>query len=137
MLLVGLLVMALSRPAGSDGWLSEFLGEVETSRRDVVIVIDGSSSMGWRDGHQTPHAAAIQFAHRFLEDLGPGDSVAVIESRTGIPGGRRPADGQSRHCPCALGRLPAPSGPADLPAAIRHAVALLRDTGNLRRRCSC
>ena len=84
MLLVGLLVMALSRPAGSDGWLSEFLGEVETSRRDVVIVIDGSSSMGWRDGHQTPHAAAIQFAHRFLEDLGPGDSVALIESRTGI-----------------------------------------------------
>ena len=86
MLMVGLLVVALSRPAGSGGWLTEFLGEVETSRRDVVIVIDGSSSMGWRDGHQTPHAAAIQFAHRFLEDLGPGDNVALIESRTGIRG---------------------------------------------------
>ncbi|MBO51672.1 MAG: hypothetical protein CMJ69_12930 [Planctomycetaceae bacterium] len=133
MLLVGLLVMALSRPAGSDGWLSEFLGEVETSRRDVVIVIDGSSSMGWRDGHQTPHAAAIQFAHRFLEDLGPGDSVAVIESRTGIRGIVDPPTVNHDIVRAALGRLPAPSGPADLPAAIRHAVALLRDTGNLRR----
>jgi Mg-chelatase subunit ChlD len=30
--------------------LAEWLGEVETSRRDVVIVIDGSGSMGWRGG---------------------------------------------------------------------------------------
>jgi len=133
MLLVGLLVVALSRPAGSDGWLSEFLGEVETSRRDVVIIIDGSGSMGWRDGHQTPHAAAIQFAHRFLEDLGPGDNVALIESRTGVREIVDPPTVNHDVVRAALGRLPAPAGPADLPLAIRHAVALLRDTGNLRR----
>ena len=49
MLLVGLLVVALSRPAGSNGWISEFLGDVETSRRDVVIIIDGSGKLHYSD----------------------------------------------------------------------------------------
>jgi hypothetical protein len=33
LMLVGLLVAAFCRPAGGQGWLSEWLGEVETSRR--------------------------------------------------------------------------------------------------------
>ena len=133
MLLVGLLVVAMARPADSDGWLAEWLGEVETSRRDVVIVIDGSGSMGWRGGQQTPRAAAIQFAHRVLEDLGPGDSVALIEARHGVRAVIDPPTVNHDLVRAALGRLPAPGGTADLPAAIRRAVSLLRETGNLRR----
>lgn len=133
MLLVGLLVVALSRPAGSDGWLAQVLGEVETSRRDVVIIIDGSGSMGWRGGRQTPRAAAVQFAHRVLEELGPGDNVALIEARSNVRGVIDPPTVNHDVVRAALGRLPAPGGTTDLPTAIRHAVSLLRETRNLRR----
>ena len=133
LMLVGLLVAAFCRPAGGQGWLSEWLGEVETSRRDVVIVIDGSGSMGWQAGHQTPRTAAIQFAHRVLEDLGPGDSVALIEARRTVRGVIDKPTVNHDIVRSALGRLPPPGDVANLPAAIRHAVELLRDSGNLRR----
>lgn len=130
MALVTLLVVALCRPASSGGWLASVL---KKTRRDVVLVVDGSYSMGWRDDHQTPHAAAIQWAHRYLEDLGPGDRVAVLEARDQVRGIIDPPTVNHDVVRRSLNRLPPPAGTADLPAAIRHAIGLLRETTNLRR----
>ncbi|MBQ19042.1 MAG: hypothetical protein CMJ65_18195 [Planctomycetaceae bacterium] len=130
MALVALLVVALCRPASSGGWLASLL---KKTRRDVVLVIDGSYSMGWRDGRQTPHAAAIQWAHRYLEELGPGDRVAVLEARDQVRGVIDPPTVNHDVARASLSRLAPPAGTADLPAAIHHAIGLLRETSNLRR----
>ena len=133
MLLVAVLVIALARPADHEGILANWLGDASKDRRDLVIVIDGSSSMGWRDGPQTPHAASIQFAHRVLETLGPGDRVALLEARSDARPIVSPPSPNHDLLRRALGTLPSPSGTADLPAAIRRAASLLRDSTQLRR----
>ena len=130
MALVALLVIALSRPASSGGWLAGLLNK---TRRDVVIVVDGSYSMGWRGGHATPHATAIQWAHRYLEDLGPGDQVAVIDARDQVRDIITPPTVNHDRVRSALNHLPPPAGTTHLAEAIRRAVELLRDTKNLRR----
>ena len=48
---------------------------------DVVFVVDGSYSMGWEGDAVTPHARAVGWIHKFLEELGPGDTVSLIDAR--------------------------------------------------------
>ena len=62
---------------GSQGWATRFSSPLE---RDVVFVLDSSYSMAWDGDGQTPHAAAIQWIHHFLDDLQPGDTVALLDS---------------------------------------------------------
>lgn len=127
--LIALLAFAFARPWGSGGFLSRF----STENRDVVFVIDGSYSMGWEGKAATPHAEAIQFGHRFLEELRSGDTVMLLDARDQV----RPVIESPTHdfdrVREAFDKLPAPAGGADLAGAIAHAVQLLGRTTNLRR----
>src|SRR5690606_34386638 len=76
--LIAFFVFALSRPWISGGMLASY---VSTQSRDVAIVLDASTSMGWEGKAVTPHAAAVQWIHRFLEELRPGDTIALFEAR--------------------------------------------------------
>ena len=58
MLLIALLAFALSRPFAKGGWFARMASTGQ--KRDVVIVIDGSYSMGWQGDDLTPHEKAAR-----------------------------------------------------------------------------
>lgn len=115
MLLIALVALALARPWAQGGFLSSL---VSTQSRDVVFVIDGSYSMGWEGRSITPHAAATQWSHRFLEDLRPGDTVALIDARDEV---RPVIESPTRDFSMLrdqLNELPSPGGSTNLAEAI-------------------
>src|SRR5437588_9986445 len=66
--LIALMVVALAGPLDTSRWL-DFLAD--RGRRDIVLVIDGSYSMGYRGPNGTAHDAAKAWALALLDDLGP------------------------------------------------------------------
>src|SRR5262249_25938144 len=78
--LLAVLVFALAGPFFETSLATRLSGRPP---RDVVLVFDGSASMGATDpsGTRTPHAAAKEWALSFLDDLQPGDSVAILLAR--------------------------------------------------------
>ena len=128
--LIALIAIALARPWASGGMLSSF---VSTQARDVVIVIDGSYSMGWEGKAETPHAAAVQWAHDFLETLQPGDSVALLDARDRVRPVIESPTRDFRIVRDALNGLPPPSGTSNLADATARAVQILSRTSNLSR----
>lgn len=130
MLMIALVALALCRPFVTGGWLARWLSH---QSRDVVLVLDGSYSMGWEGKAVTPHAAAIQWAHGFLETLGPGDTVAVLDARDRV---RPIIDTPTTDLAVIrkeLEALPNPSGTSDIPEAISHGVRILGKGSNLAR----
>ena len=128
--LIALLAIALARPWASGGFLSQFAPK---QKRDVVLVIDGSYSMGWEGGAETPHATAIQWAHRLLEELQPGDTVSLLDARDQVrPVIESPVQnmGIVRE---ELNQLPGPSGSSNLAEATAKGVQILNRTTNLVR----
>lgn len=121
--MIAVLVLALAMPTTSGPLVAE-MGL--RPHRDVVLILDGSASMALDDGrNRSPDAQARDWARRFLEQLRPGDTVALIHARqqpvvVGEP---------SRDLDLVrdkLGQLPAPAGSCDWPRAVREAARLLR-----------
>ena len=127
---VAALVLGMARPWIAGGFLSRL---VSTESRDVVLLIDGSASMGWEGKSVTPHAAAVQWVHGFLEDLRAGDSVAVFDCRDVL----RPVIDPPTHdfalVRQKLNDLPPPAGSCNLVEAAAAALRLLNTTGNVSR----
>lgn len=127
MALMALLVIALARPWTSGG---PFAGTVVHGNRDIVLVVDGSYSMGWEGTAETPHAKAVQWIHRFLEELRPGDAVALIDARDRVhPVIETPTRDLSA-VRRELDQLAPPAGASDLAEAIQQAVQLLSRATN-------
>ena len=80
MALLALVALALARPfwtpSGSAAGADATRGG--GGRRDVVLVLDGSASMGRKAGGTTPRDLALRWARRFVARLRPGDAVAVV-----------------------------------------------------------
>lgn len=128
--LILLVVFALSRP-----WISSRLAAswAPGRSRDVVIIIDGSSSMSWEGRAENPHARAVQWAHDLLDELQPGDSVALLEARDLV---RPVVIGLTRDHDAvreALDQLPPPGGSSRLTDAVTRAAGLLRAGEHLVR----
>jgi hypothetical protein len=70
LLVAGALGLALGRP--------QMPGVPSGAARQVVIVLDTSTSMGARDGSQTRFAEAQARARALLRELRPGDRAAII-----------------------------------------------------------
>lgn len=128
--LVALIALALARPWAQGGWLSNL---VSTQPRDVVVVIDGSYSMGWEGKANTPHAAARQWVHRLLEELRPGDTVGLLDARDRVRAVVESPTRDFRLVRDELGKLPEPSGTCDLAEASVRAVQILSRTSNMVR----
>ncbi|MEX0716764.1 MAG: VWA domain-containing protein [Planctomycetaceae bacterium] len=128
--MIALVAIALSRPWLAGGWLSNL---VSSETRDVVFVIDGSYSMGWQGKAETPHAAAVGWAQNFLDELRPGDSIAVIDAREQPRQVIASPSRDFQHVRDALDKLPEPSGSADLAAAVTKALQILGRTSSLSR----
>ncbi len=128
--LIALIAFALARPWASGGFLTNM---VSSQSRDVVFVIDGSLSMGWEGKETTPHAKAIQWIHKTLEVMRPGDTVTILDAREQM----HPLLGSpTRNFDLvreALEEIPAPAGACRLSEAVQEGVQILSTTGNLSR----
>ncbi|MEX1095218.1 MAG: VWA domain-containing protein [Planctomycetales bacterium] len=128
--MIALVALAVSRPWLAGGCISSL---VSTETRDVVFVIDGSYSMGWQGKAETPHAAAVGWAKKFLDELRPGDSIAVIDAREQPRAAIASPTRDFQHVRDTLDKLPEPSGSADLAAAVTKALQTLGRASSLSR----
>src|SRR5437879_3555083 len=78
--LLGVLVFALAGPFLNTS-LPSRLGA--RGSRDIVLVIDGSASMAATDeaGGKDPFEKAREWAMALIDDLAPGDGVAVLQAK--------------------------------------------------------
>ncbi|MEZ6065586.1 MAG: VWA domain-containing protein [Planctomycetaceae bacterium] len=128
--LIAAAVFAMTRP-----WVrsSLFAGLGGGPRRDVVYVVDGSYSMGWEGRAVTPHAAATQWVHDAIEQLGPGDNVGLLDARDQVRPVVSPLTSDFDLLRSRLDELPQPSGTSRLLTAAQQAVQMLGAGTNLRR----
>ncbi|MDE2507760.1 MAG: VWA domain-containing protein, partial [Planctomycetota bacterium] len=132
MTLLALVALAMTRPfwmpaeAASPAGGSAFDAGLSAVRRDVVLVIDGSGSMSRRaaDG-ESVRDAALRWARRFTESLGPGDSVAILSARDRVTPLLAPASYDLVKARAALDSVPAARGASDLAAAVAESLRLL------------
>ncbi|MCP4784316.1 MAG: VWA domain-containing protein [Fuerstiella sp.] len=122
-----LIAIAAARPWIGSGFL---MGYNSAGSRDVVLVIDGSNSMGRGDGLMSLHQKAIRRAQDFLQTLQPGDTVAVIDARDRpirvVESPLQDLSLVSRE----LDAIPPPAGAADLRHACEDAVGILGRCSN-------
>lgn len=122
MILVGLVVAAIAAPQVT----SSLLGTVDGGGPgSVVLLLDGSASMAYRQDGGTAADAAKRWADDFLSRLRPGDSAAVFQVKHQpfpLQGTLTADREQARN---ALELLSAPKGSPDWPAAVQSAVGLL------------
>jgi hypothetical protein len=122
--LLALLVFALAGPF-TKGKLPGPLGG--RTNRDVVLVFDGSYSMAASDAisNRTPHDAAKEWALRFLDELAPGDAVAVLQAKQQVLSVVPALSLDLKRVRDRIRNLPAPAGGVDWPAALKQAHAVL------------
>jgi hypothetical protein len=128
--LILILVLGVASPWVRLPWLARI---APPPSRDVVIVLDGSFSMGYQKDGRSAHDAAREWAAEFLGQLGPGDSVAVLHARQQpVPlVGHLSADlDQAR---AAVADAPKPRGGVNVAAAVREAILLLKAGGKAQR----
>jgi hypothetical protein len=138
MALLALVALALARPfwmprpAGASASEAAQGGD-STVRRDVVIVLDGSSRMGRKAGGSTPKDRSVAWARAFVKRLKPGDSVAVLVAKDRVRGLVDPPSFDLDRVDQALLEVPEPRGSSDLPSAIGEAFRIIERTQNPAR----
>lgn len=128
--MLGLLVFALARPWAQGGLFASF--GAGTSR-DLVVVMDGSYSLGWEGRAQTPHAAAVQWAHELMEATHGGDTITLLDAREQVRNVLQSPTTDVRSVREQLDKLPEPSGTSHLSDAAAEALKVLSSTSNLSR----
>jgi Aerotolerance regulator N-terminal/von Willebrand factor type A domain len=128
--LVAILVLAVAGPLAR--W-NPFGSVGSHPGRDVVLVFDGSTSMGYVHDGEPAHDAARRWATAFLRDLQSGDRVSVLQAK------QRPQfvvpllTSDLHQAESALDNLPRPLGGANWAAAVQQAAQILGTGGNPSR----
>ncbi len=135
MAMLGLVALALSRPfwKPKDAGAGAISGSEAGARRDVVLIVDGSASMGRRIGESTPRDRAIAWAKTYVNGLKPGDSVAVLVAKDSVKALVDPPSFDRVKLEAALAKVPAARGSSDLSAAVGEAFRILEKSGNPSR----
>jgi von Willebrand factor type A domain/Aerotolerance regulator N-terminal len=135
MALLALVAIAATRPfVKSDPAMAASTPSSVKSRRDTVVVIDGSTAMGRRSiDETTPWDRALTYARESISAMTAGDSIALI-----IAGDRPlplvdPPRSDATVLKQALAKVPQPLGAADLPGAIAEAFRILESSRNPTR----
>lgn len=130
MAMLAILVFALARPWAQGGWLTRF---ANGGHRDIALVIDGSYSMGWEGKAITPHAAARQWALDLVDQLGPGDTVTLLDARDQVSNVFGTSTSDHNSIRKAIDELAEPVGSSNLATASADALQSLSQTENLSR----
>ena len=126
--LIAILVLGLAAPYALTSW---FAGPLQ---RDVVLVVDGSSSMAMTDGiKKTPFDVAREDAHVYLQGLLPGDRVALLLARRPPEMVVGDLSQDFDFVRAKIDELPSPRANPDWPRTLIVAQQLLRDTGKNAR----
>jgi hypothetical protein len=120
--LLALLVLGLAGPFVDVRLPAGLAGRTP---RDVVLVLDGSGSMAASETDSTPWQEAQRWAASFLEELAPGDGVAVILAREQPIVLVRELSPERERVRQKLQNLPQPAGSCNAAEALRRAVELL------------
>jgi hypothetical protein len=126
--LIGVVVLALAAPFVISAPLAKILGD--RPNRDVVLIFDGSASMGYVGEDKTPHEAAQEWARGLVDELAPSDSVAVLLARQQVVPVLPEPTHDLRLVREQIARLPSPNGSCDLPEAVREALRILNETSH-------
>jgi hypothetical protein len=124
--LIAILVLAL---AGPFTMLPGCALMGSRPNRDVVLVFDGSYSMGYTGTGTgtTAQETAKEWATAFVNELAAGDSVAILQAKQQVvPVLEEPSHDLDR-VRDAIQRLPPPGGGCDWPEALKTANRLLRE----------
>lgn len=122
--LVALIVLALAGPYSAS---AVFAPLSESPPRDVVLVLDGSFSMGRRDDRgQTPWAEARRWAEGHITQMGRAERAALIVARRPPLMWQPELTDESALLRAKLEELPPPRGNAGLPQALAEAWRLLK-----------
>jgi hypothetical protein len=120
--LIALLVLALAGPFITSSMIARMGAR---SNRDVVLVFDGSYSMGSTGKEGVPHEKAKKWAKAFVADLAPGDTVAILQAKEQVvPVLAEPShdfDRVTEH----IDKLSPPSGGCDWRPALQAAAGIL------------
>ena len=128
--LIAILVLGLASPFLDSPAFARLAGGGD---RDVVLIFDGSYSMGFADKGPAAHDAAKEWATAFVNDLDAGDSVAILQAKQQVV----PILGTPTHdlelARTKIAHLPAPAGGCDMPAAVEAAQKILAKDRRARR----
>jgi hypothetical protein len=127
--LIAVLVLALAAPYISSPALAD-LGT--RPQRDVVLLFDGSYSMGFTGSGQTAHEAAKEWASAFVRRLAAGDRVTVLQAKQQVVHVLEPTH-DLEQVRDALAQLPTPRGGCDWPQAVLAAWKLLAQSRQPQR----
>ena len=122
--LIAFLVLALAAPYAATSWFGK------PRQRDVVLVVDGSTSMTMTDGKsKTPFAIAREEALAYLTGLNPGDRVALMLARQppDVVVGELSQDFE--YVRAKIAELPSPRANPDWPRTVAIARQLLHEQG--------
>jgi hypothetical protein len=128
--LIALLVMALAAPYSDNPVLADLTPQ---SNRDLVLVFDGSASMGYEGGTQTAHEAAKEWALALVDKLVVNDSVAVLQAKQQVVPILDELSHDRERVRQAIEHLPEPAGGCDWPAAVREADKILTESTRPQR----
>jgi hypothetical protein len=118
---IGVLVFALASPYVE----SPALAHLVQANRDVVLIFDGSTSMGLRDATgRSAQSAAQEWAQSFLDELHAGDGVGILIAKQ-QPQTHLEFTHDLSRARQSIPSLRAPSGGCDWPQAVQAAVKLL------------
>jgi hypothetical protein len=128
--LIAVLVYALAGPY-SDRPMLPRAGD--RPPRDVVLILDGSASMGYQGTGRSAHEAAQEWVRGFLDDLPAGSAVAILQAKQQVV----PIVGELSHdldrVRERLDRVPLPSGACDWPGAVQAALTILEKSQRTER----
>jgi hypothetical protein len=128
--LIGVLVLALAGPFLTWAGLAHL---TPRANRDIVLVFDGSYSMGSTGREGTPHDKAKEWAKAFVAGLTPGDSVAVLQAKEQVvPLLDEPSHDLER-VRKRLDELAPPGGGCDWRPALQRADAILSKSQRAER----
>ncbi len=115
---------AANAPAVAEGG---FMGR---QRRDVVLVFDGSGSMGRKVGGHTIAERTVDWARQFVAVLGLGDSAGVLVAGDRVTPVLWPPSFDRKRVADAIEHLPRTHGASNWPAAVTEVLHLLEQPGN-------
>jgi len=134
MVMLGLVALALSRPFWTPSAAGPAsVGAGSGARRDVVLILDGSASMGRRTGDTTPRDRAVAWAKSYVAAIQPGDSVAILIAKDRVKPLVDPPSFDRAKLETALTSVPPASGSSDLSAGVGEAFRILERPGNPAR----
>src|SRR5262249_9585157 len=129
--LIAMFVAALAAPFVTSRHLAKWGGR---GNRDVVIIFDGSYSMGYTaKGSPSAHQAARDWAMEFVGELAPGDSVAILEAKQQVVPVLPGLTSDPNQVRTAIQNLAPPRGGVDWPAAVQVASQILAGSHRAQR----